>query len=101
MGLKYVLEIRHPQGEPDITRPRVDCDTCGREITEAKDALVQWDAPPLDDPRYQTGGEITYQMTHKGSCDQRKDASEELYMFLAQLIGNTGLTLGDLENPDE
>lgn len=44
MAIKMVYDPQHEQGEPDITRPAVICDYCGREINRAEDGIYLFDA---------------------------------------------------------
>lgn len=44
MAIKLVLEINHPHGRPDVTRPIVVCDECGEEIVRGSDGMYLFDA---------------------------------------------------------
>jgi hypothetical protein len=45
VAIRLVLEVNHPHGKPDITRPVVLCDDdeCGREIERGKDGMYLFD----------------------------------------------------------
>ena len=54
MTIRLVLEQRHQRGEPDITRPAVICDWCGKEIERAEQGMYVWDGRLENEPYWRS-----------------------------------------------
>jgi hypothetical protein len=98
MMIKVELEVRHPQGLPDIFCPVFICDYCGRKIDRIGMGIYHYRADkkgyPLDK---------SIEIYHKGSCHDSAEAKEfeetgeilwswlELRDLIGFLANNTGL----------
>lgn len=101
--IKIELEIRHPQGLPDIFCPVFVCDYCKQKIEDAARGIYHYradkDGYPLDK---------SVEVYHKGHCHDLAEAKElaetgeklwswlELRDLIGFLTNNTGLKWANL-----
>jgi hypothetical protein len=73
VGIKLIYESLRKQGEPDITRPAIICDECGREIESAGEGLYMFDGR-LEHEDYWLSRPVDIYFVHKnryGGCWSR------------------------------
>ena len=66
-----IVEVRHPQGEPDLLCPVLYCDVCGKRLKGEQNGYcdVYVIAPPEDEDAYFAGRELTdLYVAHGGAC---------------------------------
>jgi hypothetical protein len=89
-----MIELHHQKG---LTVPLILCDTCGKEITDAGNAVVAWHF----DSEHAAGRILPIRFAHKGACDHAGDnrwaCSMELDVFLVYLLNNAKVRLKDAE----
>jgi hypothetical protein len=88
-----------------LTCPKLFCDSCGEEITDAKQAAVVFSN--FMDNTHRTVATYVHKDFVKGDCMAQAEASirakgeqsgwEELGEHLAYLISNVGMSLADIE----
>jgi hypothetical protein len=62
-----VYEPLHKQGQPDITRPAVICEWCGREIETAEHGMYLFDAR-LENEAYWRSEPVELTRSTKSTC---------------------------------
>jgi hypothetical protein len=104
MALKLIIEVRHPQGKPDLLCPVLYCDVCGERMAGKKGGYIDvftHAPPPTGTPEYREFCDgkkpVDIYTVHGGSC---LDYAEEhldcmgfmpITHMLVNLAANEGL----------
>jgi hypothetical protein len=83
MPMKVVLEINHPNGKPDITRPAFICDACGEEITKERRGHYLWNPRTHE---YESGEPVDFYLAHVPECRE----------VVAEMIGSDEYRVADI-----